>query len=155
MKTKMFKTLAAAVAVCSMCVPFAANAAVDSTGAASAPADETCNVYVSAESEWTVTIPKTIVLDVKGGVGSANYEVSVVGNIDSTHKITVEPDASFNMTQGDENHPATVTQAVTDFSGKTLTLDTPSKAEGAVNSAGFRAGEYEGNFDFHIAEKTA
>lgn len=156
MKTKMFKTLAAAVAVCSMLVSSGdkVNAAVGSTGDVSAPAEEGCTVSASVETGWTVTIPKSIVLDVDGENGSAGYEVSVVGKIDSRHSITVEPDSTFSMKQGDETVPATVAQEVTAFSGKNLTMETPSKATGTVNAVGLRAGGYEGNFNFHIAEKT-
>lgn len=151
MKTgKLYKSLITGLAVASMCMPMAVAA---ETKDVSEDAVEDCVVTASAESEWTVTIPKKIVLDVDGEDGTGSYTVSAKGKIDSTHEITVTPDAAFEMKQGDDRTAnATVTQEVTAFDGATLTLDDAQTADGEVNATGFVAGEYEGTFDFHIAE---
>lgn len=148
------KTVAAVMAACLMMMPVSVGAAVDSTGNVDTGGDNECIVSATAESEWTVTIPKHIILAVQSDeTGTADYEVSVTGKIDTTHYIEVAPDTSFSMTQGDVNLTATVTQGITTFDGKTLTPETPSKASGSVAASGLRAGDYEGSFNFHISEK--
>lgn len=102
-----------------------------------------------------MNIPKHVTLDVDPTVktGTADYTVSVRGQIEPSHDITVEPDASFAMACDDISLTATVTQGVTSFSGRDLTLDTPVQTTGNIAVGSMKGGTYSGNFDFHIAEK--
>lgn len=157
MKTKIFKTLAAALAVSSMLASSGGQvyAAVDSTKDVATPSTESCNVSATLETLWSVNIPKHVTLDVDSAAktGAADYTVSVRGQIEPSHSITVEPDSSFAMSCDDVSLTATVAQEVTSFSGKTLTLDTPSTTSGNIAVSGLKGGTYSGNFNFHIAEE--
>lgn len=157
MKTRMFKGLAVAAAVCGMLSSSGGQvyAAVDSTKDVAGPATESCNVSATLETLWSVNIPKHVTLDVDptAKTGTADYTVSVRGQIEPSHSITVEPDSSFAMSCDDVSLTAMVTQGVTSFSGRDLTLDTPSTASGNISVSGMKGGTYSGNFDFHIAEE--
>lgn len=102
-----------------------------------------------------MNIPKHVTLGVdrEAKTGTADYTVSVRGEIEPSHSITVEPDSSFAMSSGSRQLTATVTQDVTSFGGETLTLDTPSTTDGNIAVSGLKGGTYSGSFNFHIAEK--
>lgn len=159
MKTKLFThkvrgTLVAFAAISSMLAPMGVYAAVDSTADVSTPSTESCNVSATFGSSWQVTIPKHVSLgvDTATNVAAADYEVSVLGDIEPEHCITVEPDNSFAMLHGSDSVAATVTQDVTVFRGDTLTPDAPEKSAGSISAGSLTTGDWGGHFDFHIAE---
>lgn len=95
-----------------------------------------CEVEVTvAGSGFTVTIPKKMTLS--GESYTANYEVSAKGDISGTEKLTVTPDATFELKQ-DPKDPVTagVSQEKTEF----LTADL-SVVEGDVNVGATTTGE--------------
>lgn len=160
MKTKLFthkmrKTLVAFAAVCGLLSSTTVSAA-DLTATVSKDSVESCSVSTTLSSEWSVTIPKHIVLeaDSSSKTASGDYNVSVQGLIDSAHAIVVEPETSFVMSNGNKSATATVTQSVVGFSGDSFTLTEPSTTMGNVTVSGLGSGEWTGNFNFRIAEVT-
>ncbi len=126
------------------------------------------SVYAVIGSVYKVTIPKVIVL--KGAAkaaSTATYFVDVDGDIAGDKKVTVTPDATFDMKQaGKADVAATVTQTITEFLAGNTTLtpaanqaklgaDTDSaaakdsEASGTV-SAELTAGKWAGTFNFEI-----
>lgn len=159
MKTRTFThkvrgTLVAFAAISSMLAPMGVYAAVDSTADVSTPSTESCNVSATFGSSWQVTIPKHVSLgvDTATNVAAADYEVSVLGDIEPEHCITVEPDNSFAMLHGSDSVMAAVTQDVTVFRGDTLAPDAPETSAGNISAGSLTPGDWGGHFDFHIAE---
>ncbi len=153
---KAFKSkLVAVITACSLCVPSAIPvfAAVDNTEDVTAPTDVSCSIVAEVATEWTVTIPKQITLDVVDEVGTADYQISVKGNIANDHAIIIKPDSGFNMVQDDINIPATVSQAATEFRRNEFTLDTAATTTGSIRAEGLTAGVYTGNLNFHVSER--
>ena len=109
-------------------------------------------VYATQGSTFTVTIPKTIILDGQKGEGA--YSVDVKGNIGGQDLITVTPDATFLMKQaGKEDVSTAVTQAVTEFNyagGVTEVKDAHQLETGAIKMASITAGKWAGQFNFAI-----
>jgi hypothetical protein len=125
----------------------------------------TVNVSVTQGSTFSVTIPKTIVLN--GAVGAANeasYDITVSGNIASDEVVSVTPDASFQMTDNKgvkSALTATVTQTVTKFVDSQVTIPTSTKdtialgkTTGKVSVANLSSGSWTGNFNFVIKLST-
>ena len=131
---------------------------------------ETCEVYATQASTFSVIIPKTIILDgakdaADGNIGK--YVVTVKGNIGGAEIVSVTPDATFKMSQaGKDDIDATVTQAITDFrvedaallegADTTKTVYGVDKAEGVttdgtVEVSNLSAGSWSGQFAFNIA----
>ena len=91
-----------------------AYAAVEETQELDTAGTAKTTVYADIDSEYTVTLPKTIKLDPTDK--NSDYSVNVKGDIAGTDMITVVPDSSFAMsTDGKDSVTATVTQAKTSF----------------------------------------
>ena len=131
---------------------------------------ETCEVYATQASTFSVIIPKTIILDgakdaANGNIGK--YVVTVKGNIGGAEIVSVTPDASFKMSQaGKDDIDATVTQAITNFRVEDAALlegaDTSKTVygvdiaegvttDGSVAVSNLSAGSWSGQFAFNIA----
>lgn len=131
---------------------------------------ETCEVYATQASTFSVIIPKTIILDgakdaANGNIGQ--YVVTVKGNIGGAEIVSVTPDATFKMKQaGKDDIDATVTQAITNFrvedaatldgADTTTTVYGVDKADGVttdgkVEVTNLSAGSWSGQFAFNIA----
>ena len=124
-------------------------------------ADEDTNVWTEGEiveetrvtvqrgSEFTVTIPKDIVLD--GETGTADYIVNAKGDIAGDQVLKVVPDAEFEMTEagGKDSVIATVTQNDTEYTYDLMT-DDGTDYPGSV-AAILTAGEWAGKFVFNIS----
>lgn len=109
-------------------------------------------VVASQSSTFTVTIPKRITLD--GSTGTADYKVTVQGDITGEEVITVAPSKTFEMVSaGKKAIIATVTQVKEAFS---VALDTmEGLLEGVVTTGrveveNLTAGEWEGICTFTI-----
>lgn len=134
-----------------------------------------CDVRVSQTSTFSVTIPKTIVLN--GGVGSDNsatYTVGVNANIASDEVIVVAPPESFQMADAKgiktSTKTANISQSVTRFvESETKTNQFSSRDEytsiarasegaegttsvdGSVTVENLTAGAWQGTFNFNIS----
>lgn len=109
-------------------------------------------VVASQGSSFTVTIPKRITLD--GSTGTADYEVTVQGDITGEEVIIVTPSKTFEMVSaGKKAIKASVTQVKEAFS---VALDTmEGLLEGVVTTGkveveNLTAGEWEGICTFTI-----
>lgn len=109
----------------------------------------TANVYATVASSYSVTIPKTIILD--GITKQGEYSIKVNGNISSEQKLSVIPDNSFSMMQeGKEDVIATVVQDKTQWTWE----DTNVKATGVISAPDLTAGSWNGSFNFEINLET-
>ena len=105
----------------------------------------TTTVSYSADSTYTVTIPKTITLNPTTKTGT--YEVETAGDIAGTYVVTVTPDATFTMKQaGKADVTATVTQSVTEWTVSTLGQSTT----GTIEALDLSAGSWSGTLNFTI-----
>lgn len=119
-------------------------------------ATEACEVGVKRGVEYTVTIPKHIVLDGSNGTGS--YVVNVKGDIAGDHIVSVIPDSSFVMNErgGKASKTAVVSQEKTEWNYADVMVKNAegtefvgTDAEGTVY-APISAGEWKGVFTFTI-----
>ena len=129
-----------------------AYAAVESESVLTAPGTSETTVYADIDTEYTVTLPKTIKLDSAGK--NSDYSVKVQGDIAGTDSILVEPEASFAMhTNGKDDVTATVTQTKTKFEASEITGD-GTTTTGSVAALGLTAGSWNGSFNFNVEMKT-
>lgn len=129
-----------------------AYAAVESETSLTAPGTSETTVYADIDTEYTVTLPKTIKLD--SADKNSDYSVKVQGDIAGTDSILVEPEASFAMhTNGKDDVTATVTQTKTKFEASEITGD-GTTTTGSVSATGLTAGSWNGSFHFNVEMKT-
>lgn len=129
-----------------------AYAAVESESVLTAPGISETTVYADIDTEYTVTLPKTIKLD--SADKNSDYSVKVQGDIAGTDSILVEPEASFAMhTNGKDAVTATVTQTKTKFEASEITGD-GTTTTGSVAAPGLTAGSWNGSFNFNVKMKT-
>lgn len=102
---------------------------------------------VSIPHTFTVMIPKKIVLD--GQTKSADYTVSVTGDISGDETVVVKPEPTVTFSQeGKDDVIATITQGKTGFTSSDLVAATP--APGSVTAEDLSAGKWNGSFQFAI-----
>ncbi len=107
--------------------------------------DNSAQVFAQIESEYKITIPKTIVLS--GVSKTANYVVNVDGDIASYETINVVPDDTFALYSLNKNAQlASTTQDKTAWTYSTLGQD----ALGMVEANDITAGKWQGTFDFNV-----
>lgn len=131
-----------------------------------------CEVYATQASTFSVIIPKTIILDGaknEDGINIGEYVVTVNGNIGGIETIHVNPDDSFKMKQaGKEDLDATVKQTYVNFVVEERTEDSlvdgmtaentaygvdkenGATSEGVVSVENLSAGSWSGQFNFNI-----
>ncbi|MCI5500582.1 MAG: hypothetical protein MR409_01490 [Lachnospiraceae bacterium] len=119
-------------------------------------------VTYTQDSTFTVSIPKKITLD--GTSKSAEYTVTVTGDVSGNEYVTVTPDSSFTLK--DSHGKADVTASVTDTDGNGLEESdckfeaSDINAEGgvsrtdAIKAADLTAGDWSGQLSFAIALNT-
>ena len=130
-------------------------AAVEETQELDTAGTAKTTVYADIDSEYTVTLPKTIKLDPTDK--NSDYSVNVKGDIAGTDMINVVPDSSFAMsTDGKDSVTATVTQAKTSFNYTEVSANggDGTTTTGSVVAAGLTAGEWNGTFNFNVEMKT-
>ena len=122
---------------------------------------EEVKVTAVKTAEFTITVPKEIVMD--GATATADYTVNVVGDIAGDQRITVQPDASFQLAEagGKANVTATITQANTTFDYNEINVDVNSDGaitagtdgktvDGSIAAPDLTAGDWSGKFNFNI-----
>ena len=103
------------------------------------------NVFAELGSEYKVTIPKTIVLS--GVTKSAEYKVSVSGDIASYETIYVIPDETVNLySKNKETRTGTITQDRISW-----TYSTINNIGNGLITTHLTAGKWSGVFDFDIS----
>lgn len=103
------------------------------------------NVFAEIGSEYTVTIPKTIVLS--GVTKSAEYKASVSGDIAGYEKINVVPDEEVTLSKKNKTSQiGTITQDKTTWKVSDFDID----ANGQVTANSLTAGKWSGAFIFNI-----
>lgn len=132
-----------------------AYAAVESESVLTAPGISETTVYADIDTEYTVTLPKTIKLD--SADKNSDYSVNVKGDIAGTDMVNVVPDSSFTMsTDGKDSVTANVTQTQTSFGYTELSANDGNGTTiiGSVAAPGLTAGSWNGTFNFNVEIKT-
>jgi len=113
-------------------------------------ANSGADVFATQSSNFTIRIPKQLVLS--GDEGTGAYRVAVKGNISGTDIITVTPDADFYMKQeGKSDILATITQLKTDFTyADGIRPDAEVTSDGVIEMASISAGKWSGLFNFTV-----
>lgn len=119
-----------------------------------AGANKSVEAHVTQGAQFTVIIPRKIVLD--GKSGSGDYDVIVMGDIPGNQEINVEPkESTFTMTTvGKPSVTANITQNKTKFSVALDTMEglkTGTVAGGTIEADGLTAGKWTGIFNFAIS----
>lgn len=171
MKNKILTSLMAASMIMGSAVPvFAATTEDQHVSQAEADPGTTreTEVKYSQSSTFTVTIPKTIVLD--GQSKASDYNVNVKGDISSDKQVTVAPQDSIDSIDGinfymkdqssakkkKDDVEATVTQAETVWSSAEVDVaNVGTTKTGNVTSPKISAGSWRGVFTFNIAMNDA
>lgn len=111
---------------------------------------EEVKVTAVVAPEFTITIPKEIVMD--GSTKEADYTVNVVGDIAGDQTITVTPDASFELNEDGGKDPVTctVTQADTGFNSDEIAADGGKTVDGNLSAQDLTAGNWSGKYNFTI-----
>ena len=122
---------------------------------ASGSITEEVKVTAVKTAEFTITIPKEIVMD--GATATASYEGNVKGDIAGDQTITVQPDASFQLSEagGKADVTCTVTQAdVTFNSTEVATKDAEvlvgKTVSGSLAAPDLTAGDWSGKYNYTI-----
>ena len=110
-------------------------------------------VTYTQDSSFTVTIPKTIVLDTSK---EATYDVKVQGDIKGNEAITVTPDSTVAMkdAKGKSDVTATITQTKTEFNAEAVNQADGASTTGTVSAPDLTAGSWTGALNFVIANAT-
>ena len=100
-------------------------------------------------SSFTVTIPKSIVLDSNK---TATYNVKVKGDILGNEIITVVPDATVTLNDANGKDPVTgnIAQGKTEFSSTEVNQIDGTKTNGNIAADDLTSGDWSGNFTFSI-----
>lgn len=123
---------------------------------ADASSEETL-VAVTKASDFIVAVPKVLVMDGNGEQSTAEYKISVFGHVDPAKRVTVTPEASFEMVnqgKADVVYTAQVNQPETGINGIDI-LEDPSDEgtqylTGTITANLKRAGSYKGTMNFTI-----
>lgn len=125
-------------------------------------------VLYSQASNYSVLIPKRIVLD--GQTKDADYTVNVKGDISSDKKVSVAPQDAIDSVEGvnfymvdqstaankKDDVEATVTQDATEWSSAEVCVaSTGTTKNGRVAAPTITAGSWKGTFTFDIALQDA
>lgn len=171
MKNKILTSLMAATMVMGSAMPvFAATTATDTVNETQAENGTTreAEVTYTQSSTFTVTIPKTIVLD--GQSKTSDYNVNVKGDISSDKQVTVAPQDAIDSIDGinfymkDQSSAAkkkadveaNVAQAETVWSSAEVDVaNVGTTKTGNVASPKISAGSWRGVFTFDIAMNDA
>lgn len=140
MKKKLIATLLTA----SLLIPTPVYAGTEVTS----PGGQTVPVTAEITESYTVTLPTSIELN---NVKTKDYSVTVKGDILDTTTISVEPDASFDLSQGSRKVTATVTQAKTSWSASEVNVENGTTDTGSISIPGLKAGDWSGNLNFTIS----
>ena len=99
-------------------------------------------------SSFTVTIPKSIVLDRNK---AATYNVKVKGDVLGNEIITVVPDATVTLNDANGKDPVTgnIAQEKTEFSSTEVNTNS-GNTTGSVLANDLTSGDWSGNFEFAI-----
>lgn len=100
-------------------------------------------------SSFTVTIPKSIVLDSNK---TATYNVKVKGDVLGNEIITVVPDATVTLNDANGKDPVTgnIAQEKTEFSSTEVNQIDGTKTNGNIAANDLTSGDWAGNFTFAI-----
>lgn len=171
MKNKILTSLMAASMIMGSAVPvFAATTEDQHVSQAEADPGTTreTEVKYSQSSTFTVTIPKTIVLD--GQTKASDYNVNVKGDISSDKQVSVAPQDAIDSIDGinfymkdqssakkkKDDVEANVAQAETVWSSAEVDVaNVGTTKTGNVASSKISAGSWRGVFTFNIAMNDA
>lgn len=170
-KNKILTAIMAGTMIMGSAMPvFAATTETQGVGEEEATAGTTreTDVLYSQSSTFSVTIPKTIVLD--GATKDSDYTVNVKGDISSDKQVSVAPQDAIDTVDGTNFYmkdvsavankkadvEATVTQDATVWSsGEVCVASTGTTKNGNVSAQSISAGSWKGTFTFNIALQDA
>ena len=145
MKNKLF----IAALVTSLLASSAVVKAEDTTQQATEAGTKSATVEYSQDSSFTITIPKTIVISTE--TKSAEYSLTVVGDVKGSEKVTIVPDTTVVMSDAKGKDPvnATVTQTKTEFTWDEVVTPGTSTT-GTITATDLTAGVWTGTLNFTI-----
>lgn len=171
MKNKLITAAMAASMIMGSTLPaFAATTETQGVGKAEATDGTTreTDVLYSQSSTFSVTIPKTIVLD--GATKDSDYTVNVKGDISSDKQVSVAPQDAIDSVDGINFYmkdvsaaankkadvEANVVQDATVWSSAEVCVaSTGTTKDGNVSAPSISAGSWKGTFTFNIALQDA
>lgn len=114
-------------------------------------------VAVTKASDFIVAIPKVLVMEGNGEESTAEYKISVFGHVDPAKRVTVTPEASFELVnQGKSNvvYTAQISQPDTGINGMDILEDPTDEGTkymtGTITANIKKAGSYKGTVMFTI-----
>lgn len=127
------------------------------TGIAAEGTQDSSSVVATVDSHYSVIIPKSLVMSVDTATwhGAADYQATVIGDIEMGKSVYVVPQARFDMTK--EDGSAIVNTAVSQTKTEWPSADVKSAEEdaiwgdGSLSGDGFQPGDWSGVFYFNIA----
>lgn len=142
LKSLLATTLSLAMLLCST-IPV--SAATSETASISSDGTQSTNVVANITSHFTVTIPKQITLDGKNK--SADYTVTLNGELANNETVSVVPDSTFLMSSVNKaDQTAIVTQEKQEWTCE----ETGISGTGTVRAENITAGHWNGTFNFSI-----
>ena len=127
------------------------------TGIAAEGTQDSSSVVATVDSHYSVIIPKSLVMSVDTATwhGAADYQATVIGDIEMGKSVYVVPQARFDMTK--EDGSAIVNTAVSQTKTEWPSADVKAAQEdaiwgdGSLSGGGFQPGDWSGVFYFNIA----
>lgn len=113
---------------------------------------EDVTVKITQASEFQVVIPKEIELDPTGTTGeyASDYTVVVSGNIAAGETITVVPDSTVTLLQGNKAQLTATIDQLDQAATWDEIVGAGKNLDGTIEVTGVTAGNWEGTFDFQI-----
>lgn len=126
------------------------------TGLAAEGTQDSSSVVATVDSHYSVIIPKSLAMSVDTATwnGAADYQATVIGDIEPGKSVYVVPQARFDMTKDDGS--AIVNTAVSQTKTEWPSADVKAAQEeaiwgdGALAGDGFQPGDWSGIFYFNI-----
>ena len=117
----------------------------EASQAVTAPSQPVVEVTAEINSDYTVIVPKRIVLN--STTRTADYTVTVEGDLPGNGTLRVVPDSSFTFTQtGKAGVQASVLQDKTEWTASNISTG----ATGIISAKDLTSGTWAGNFKFTI-----
>lgn len=126
------------------------------TGLAAEGTQDSSSVVATVDSHYSVIIPKSLAMSVDTATwnGAADYQATVIGDIEPGKSVYVVPQARFDMTKDDGS--AIVNTAVSQTKTEWPSADVKAAQEdaiwgdGTLSGSGFQPGDWSGVFYFNI-----
>jgi len=113
--------------------------------------EKECKISTILGSSFSVEIPLAITPVTEHGVGIANYNITIKGDIPGSKKVEVLPDNTFSLSaDGKEDAIGHIVQNNTEFSYDMID-DNGYVEQGTITIEGLSSGTWNGSFAFTIS----